>query len=135
MKQFVFYLSPTDGTIILKTPAFPVSEGDEVVLYCQYWTGNHSKTSFFKNGVEISTLTSSSSDRAIKMTIENVTQEDEGLYKCASRDRKTESPESWLSVRPDRGQRGRLYFDHIHHSAQCKIRQSGSVKDVSCCVF
>lgn len=91
------------GTIILKTPAFPVCEGDEAVLYCQYWTGNHSKASFFKNGVEIVTLTSSSSDRVIKMTLENVTQEDEGLYKCASQDRKMESPESWLSVRPARG--------------------------------
>ena len=75
-----------------------------MVLYCQYQTGNHSKTAFFKNGAEIVTYSSSSSDGVIKMTMENVTQEDEGLYKCASQDRKMESPESWLSVRPDRGQ-------------------------------
>ncbi|XP_044054277.1 sialoadhesin-like [Siniperca chuatsi] len=91
------------GTIILKTPALPVFEGDKVVLYCQYWAGNHSKTTFFKNGAEIITSTSSSSDSVIKMTIENVAQEDEGFYKCASQDRKMESLESWLSVRPDRG--------------------------------
>ncbi|XP_041791145.1 Fc receptor-like protein 6 isoform X2 [Chelmon rostratus] len=91
------------GTIILKTPAFPVFEGDAVVLYCQYWTDNHSNTSFFKNGAEIVTSTSSLSDRVIKMTIENVTRDDEGLYRCASQDRKMESPGSWLSVRPGRG--------------------------------
>ncbi|XP_068581549.1 uncharacterized protein [Cebidichthys violaceus] len=92
-----------DGAIILKTPAFPVFEGDKVVLYCQYWTGNHSRTTFFKNGAEVVTNGSSSSDRVIKMTIENVTREDEGFYKCASRDGMMESPESWLSVRPDPG--------------------------------
>ncbi|XP_051233834.1 uncharacterized protein LOC127350852 isoform X2 [Dicentrarchus labrax] len=30
-------------------------------------------------------------------------KEDEGFYKCASQDRRLESPESWLSVRLDRG--------------------------------
>ncbi|XP_040896486.1 limbic system-associated membrane protein-like [Toxotes jaculatrix] len=94
------------GNIILKTPAFPVFTGSEVVLYCQHRTGNHSKITFFKNGAEIDTSSSSSSDGIIKMTIKNVTQEDEGLYKCASQDRKLESPGSWLSVRPDRPDRG-----------------------------
>ncbi|KAK1896970.1 Cell adhesion molecule-related/down-regulated by oncogene [Dissostichus eleginoides] len=42
-------------------------------------------------------------DRVIQMTLENVTQEDEGFYKCASQDRKMESPEAWLSVSPHRG--------------------------------
>ncbi|XP_039667697.1 uncharacterized protein LOC120565756 [Perca fluviatilis] len=91
------------GAIILKTPSFPVFEGDKVVLYCHYWTGNHSQITFFKDGAEIVTSSSSGSDKVTKMTIENVTQEDEGFYKCASQDRKLESPESWLSVRPDRG--------------------------------
>lgn len=118
------YLYPTDGTIILKTPAIPVFEGNKVVLYCQYWTGNHSKTTFFKNGAEILTYNSSSSDRVIAMTIENVTQEDEGFYKCASHDRHLESPESWLSVRPDRGQsRSRIAFDdNIQYSAFWNIK-------------
>ncbi|KAK2835847.1 hypothetical protein Q5P01_016331 [Channa striata] len=87
--------------IILKTPAFPVFTGDKVVLHCQLRTGNHNKTTFFKNGVEINVSASSSSNTVTEMTIENVRQEDEGLYKCASLDRKIESPESWLSVRPD----------------------------------
>ncbi|KAM7012002.1 limbic system-associated membrane protein-like [Tautogolabrus adspersus] len=90
-------------SIILRTPASPVFEGDAVSLICQYWTGNNRKTIFFKNGAQILASTSSISGRQIKMTIENVTQEDEGFYKCASTDRQMESPESWLSVRPERG--------------------------------
>lgn len=89
------------GAMILKTPVLPVFEGDNVVLYCQYRTDNHSNTTFFKDGAEITT--SSSSGTVIEMAIENVTQEDEGLYKCASQDRETESPESWLSVSAGRG--------------------------------
>ncbi|KAK9514596.1 hypothetical protein VZT92_026626 [Zoarces viviparus] len=96
-------LTVSNGTIVLKTPASPVFEGDGVVLYCQCWTGNHSRTTFFKNGAEVVTYSSSSSDGVINMTIENVTRQDEGFYKCASRDGKMESPESWLSVRPDPG--------------------------------
>ncbi|XP_054459007.1 uncharacterized protein LOC129094773 [Anoplopoma fimbria] len=91
------------GTVILKTPALPVLEGSKVVLYCQYFTGSHNETTFFKDGVAVVTNSSSSSDGVMKMTIENVTQEAEGFYKCASRDKKKESPESWLSVRPDPG--------------------------------
>ncbi|XP_065812278.1 putative high affinity immunoglobulin gamma Fc receptor IB [Labrus bergylta] len=92
------------GSIILRTPASPVSEDDAVSLVCQYWTGTNGTTIFFKNGAEILTSTMSSiSGREIKMIIENVTQEDEGFYKCAFPDRQTESPESWLSVRPERG--------------------------------
>ncbi|KAM7410360.1 hypothetical protein PAMA_001684 [Pampus argenteus] len=91
------------GAVILKTPAFPISEGDNVVLYCQYWTGSNNTTAFFKNGAEIITYSSFSADRVTKMIIENVTQADEGFYKCASEDKKMESPESWLSIRRDRG--------------------------------
>ncbi|XP_045906391.1 uncharacterized protein LOC123971550 [Micropterus dolomieu] len=97
-------ITASNGTIILKSPAFPVFAGNKVVLYCQYRIGNHSNATFFKNGREIIAETFfSSSDGVIEMTIENVTLEDEGLYKCASQDRKMESPESWLSVRPARG--------------------------------
>ncbi|XP_029356810.1 uncharacterized protein LOC115042606 [Echeneis naucrates] len=88
--------------IILKTPAFPVFMGDDIALYCRYKKGNRNATTFFKNGAEIDTKSSYSSDRGIEMTIENVTQEDEGFYKCASHNRKLESAESWLSVRPNR---------------------------------
>ncbi|XP_058494931.1 uncharacterized protein LOC131465952 isoform X1 [Solea solea] len=95
---------PTDGNITLKTPASPVAVGDDVGLYCQYQAGNSTETRFFKNGAEIHTHISASSDRVVVMAIQNVTQDDEGFYKCASHDRKMQSPESWLSVRPDRGQ-------------------------------
>ncbi|KAM6921167.1 Fc receptor-like protein 5 [Xenentodon cancila] len=91
------------GNIILKTPAFPVDEGDKVVMSCHYKIGNQGKTVFFNNEVEIFTSNSSSSDKAINWTSENVTPKDEGLYKCASQDGKMESPASWLSVTPNRG--------------------------------
>lgn len=52
------------------------------------------------------------------MTIANVTQEDEGFYKCSSPDREVESPESWLSVRKDWGQSCSqiALHEHINHS-------------------
>lgn len=93
------YLCPTDGTIIINTPAFAVSEGDEVVLSCQYSEGNHTTTTFFKDGAEIISPRSFSSDRGAQMKIENVTKADEGFYKCVSQDGQMQSPESWLSVR------------------------------------
>lgn len=74
-----------------------------MVLQCQYLTANHSKTTFFKNAAEVLTSDAASPARVVKMTLESVTQEDEGLYKCASQDGTTESPESWLSVRPQGG--------------------------------
>ncbi|CAB1451695.1 unnamed protein product [Pleuronectes platessa] len=91
------------GDIILKTQASPVFTADDVTLCCQYQSGKHKQTSFFKNGALIDSNSSSGSDRVIKMTLKNVTREDEGFYRCASHDRQLQSPESWLSVRPDRG--------------------------------
>lgn len=89
--------------LLLRTPAVPVSEGDTVVLQCQYQTANHGETVFFKNAAEVFAFSSSSHAQVVKMTLENVTRQDEGYYKCASRDRKLESPESWLSIRPQGG--------------------------------
>lgn len=91
------------GSIILRTPASPLFSGDSVDLYCRFLTGNNGNIIFFKNGAEIMNFTSSSSDREIKMRIENVTLEDEGFYRCASEDRWMESSEIWLSVRPAQG--------------------------------
>ncbi|XP_076009424.1 uncharacterized protein LOC143002909 isoform X3 [Genypterus blacodes] len=88
-----------DGAIILKSPILTVSEGDQVVLLCQYWSWNHNKTAFFKDGEQVITHSSFSPDREIMIIIDNVTQADEGFYKCASMDGGMESPESWLSVR------------------------------------
>ncbi|XP_076009423.1 B-cell receptor CD22-like isoform X2 [Genypterus blacodes] len=87
------------GAIILKSPILTVSEGDQVVLLCQYWSWNHNKTAFFKDGEQVITHSSFSPDREIMIIIDNVTQADEGFYKCASMDGGMESPESWLSVR------------------------------------
>ncbi|XP_053276071.1 uncharacterized protein LOC128437818 isoform X2 [Pleuronectes platessa] len=91
------------GDIILKTQASPVFTDDDVTLCYQHQSGKHKQTSFFKNGALIDSNSSSGSDRVIKMTLKNVTREDEGFYRCASHDRQLQSPESWLSVRPDRG--------------------------------
>ncbi|XP_069378896.1 high affinity immunoglobulin gamma Fc receptor I-like [Paralichthys olivaceus] len=116
------------GDIILKTQAFPVFTGDDVTLSCQYQSGKHKQTSFFKNGAVINSNGSSGSDRVIKMTLKNVTQEDEGFYRCASHDRRMQSPESWLSVSPDRG---------IFPSEETPASTSGSWKwiIVSCAVL
>ncbi|XP_013886238.1 Fc receptor-like protein 2 [Austrofundulus limnaeus] len=84
------------GNIILKTPAFSVHHGGTVVLHCQYRTGNQNETIFFKNGIAINT-----SETTLNLTMEKVTQQEEGLYKCGSQDRKMESKESWLSVTLD----------------------------------
>lgn len=105
LKQYFYHICPTDGSIILRTPASPVVEGDNVILCCRGRTGGQlSNMRFFKNGAEILTYNCTYSGQAIMMTVENVTREDEGFYKCASPDREVESPESWLSVRKDRGQ-------------------------------
>lgn len=101
--MFHIYCVCLTAGLILRTPAIPVSEGDTVVLQCQYFTANHSETLFFRNAAEVFTFNSSSHAQVVKMTLENVTQKDEGYYKCASQDRKMESPESWLSVRPQGG--------------------------------
>ncbi|MED6233493.1 hypothetical protein ATANTOWER_012518 [Ataeniobius toweri] len=84
-------ITVSDGEIILKTPAFPVSEGDKVVLNCQHRTGNLHKATLFKDGTPVNPSMSS-------WTIAAVATKDEGFYKCVSQDRKIESPEGWLSV-------------------------------------
>lgn len=96
-------ISVSDGSVILRTPASPVLEGSAASLLCQYRTGSYGKTIFFKDGVKVNKSTSSISNTEIKMTIDNVTKEDEGFYKCSPDDRRVESPESWLSVWSGRG--------------------------------
>nr|XP_057928270.1 uncharacterized protein LOC131129118 isoform X2 [Doryrhamphus excisus] len=92
-------ITVSSGPVIMRTPAFAVTQGSSVDLSCHYWRGNHTKSIFFRNGIEMCTTTSSSPGRDIKLTLENVTEAHEGFYKCASQDRTMESPESWLSVR------------------------------------
>ncbi|CAL8306893.1 unnamed protein product [Lota lota] len=88
----------TNDTIILKSP-YLVSEGDQVILHCQFWNGNQRMATFFKDGLEVATQSSARPEEIIGMAIENVTKAQEGFYKCASQDRTMESPESWLSVK------------------------------------
>lgn len=90
--------------MLLRTPALPVHLGDEVVLFCQYRTEKQKQATFFRDGMDIGTFNFFSSDGAVTLTIGGVKITDEGSYKCSSPDRKMESPESWLSVSPDRGQ-------------------------------
>ncbi|XP_061743906.1 uncharacterized protein LOC133543384 isoform X2 [Nerophis ophidion] len=92
------HIAVSSGPVIMRTPAFVVPQGSSVVLSCHYWRGNQTKSTFFRNGFEISTGSSSSPGRDIKLTLKNVTEAHQGFYKCASQDRKLESPESWLSV-------------------------------------
>lgn len=90
------------ASVIVQTPASPVTEGQNVVLYCQYSRANPSHTSFYKNGVKMNSYTSGS-NKTIMMTVENVTQGDESFYKCKSEDGMMESAESWLSVLTNQG--------------------------------
>lgn len=73
--------------------------GDTVVLVCQYQADDHNRTTtFFKDGREIGTYTSPRPGPVTNRTIENVTEQDEGTYTCASGDGKLRSPDVWLSV-------------------------------------
>ncbi|XP_061681159.1 uncharacterized protein LOC133503492 isoform X2 [Syngnathoides biaculeatus] len=92
------HITVTSSLVIMRTPAFSVPHGSNVVLACLFRKGNHTKGTFFRNGVETSTYSSPDPGTELKLTIENVTEGHEGFYKCASQDGKLESPQSWLSV-------------------------------------
>lgn len=118
-KNLVLSLCPADGTIILKSPASPVLEGTTVVLYCQHQTGKKRKTTFFKDGLEITT--NASLERVVPFTIKNVTLADKGLYKCSSKYEKADSPGSWLSVIPDQGKEWDDIVDWVTEVNQIKL--------------
>ncbi|XP_038587700.1 high affinity immunoglobulin gamma Fc receptor I-like [Micropterus salmoides] len=85
-------ITVTAGSVILKSPVFPVMEGGNVSLQCvNKKTPLKFKADFYKNGLQI--LTGYSGN----MTIHNVSKTDEGLYKC-NISGAGESPESWLAV-------------------------------------
>ncbi|CAB1427684.1 unnamed protein product, partial [Pleuronectes platessa] len=94
--RFELMAHSLDGDIILKTQASPVFTDDDVTLCYQHQSGKHKQTSFFKNRALIDSNSSSGSDRVIKMTLKNVTREDEGFYRCASDSCRVQR------VRPDR---------------------------------
>ncbi|KAL3997003.1 hypothetical protein ACER0C_009659 [Sarotherodon galilaeus] len=88
----VVNISITAGFVILQSPAYPLMEGNEVILNCtNKKTHSDHITDFYKDGVSLGTWYQSS------MTIKNVSKSDEGLYKC-SISGAGESPESWLTV-------------------------------------
>ncbi|KAE8279483.1 hypothetical protein D5F01_LYC23072 [Larimichthys crocea] len=89
-------ITVTGGSVILESPALPVTEGDVVTLRCRNRKASSIlRSDFYKDGV----LINSSSTGEI--TIHSVSKSDEGLYKCKTSDG-GESAESWLTVRdPD----------------------------------
>ncbi|XP_059210456.1 high affinity immunoglobulin gamma Fc receptor I-like [Centropristis striata] len=86
-------ISITGGAVILESPAVPVTEGDAVTLSCRSRTTSSLPVAdFYKDGVLIQTGYEG------KVTIHNVSQSDEGLYKCVMIG-VGESIESWLVVK------------------------------------
>ncbi|XP_027143414.1 low affinity immunoglobulin gamma Fc region receptor II-like isoform X2 [Larimichthys crocea] len=87
----------TAGSVILESPALPVMEGDDVTLRCRNRnkTTSNLKADFYKDGVLIRSSSTGN------VTIRNVSQSDEGHYKCHISGT-NESAESWLAVRDDR---------------------------------
>ncbi|XP_049922598.1 Fc receptor-like protein 5 [Epinephelus moara] len=81
----------TDGSVILKVPARPVEEGDDVILHCSKKDSQSKHISdLYKDGSKLGT------GYEKDMIIRNVSKSDEGLYKCSIAG--AESPESWLTV-------------------------------------
>ncbi|XP_049588267.1 limbic system-associated membrane protein isoform X2 [Syngnathus scovelli] len=95
------HVTVTAGPVIMRTPAFSVPQGGSVILACRYQKPNHTKTTFFRNGIEMFTSSSLSPTAEMKLSIQNVSEAHEGFYKCASEDGTLESPQSWLSVTSD----------------------------------
>ncbi|XP_051249544.1 low affinity immunoglobulin gamma Fc region receptor II-b-like isoform X3 [Dicentrarchus labrax] len=86
-------ITVTRGSVILESPVLPVMEGDDVTLRCTNRTPSASNlTDFYKDGFLIRSSSTGN------MTIHNVSQSDEGLYKC-NISGVGESLESWLTVR------------------------------------
>ncbi|XP_071062721.1 Fc receptor-like A [Pseudochaenichthys georgianus] len=78
------------GSVILQSPALPVTEGDDVTLTCRTKMADPPSADFYKDGVSIR----NGSDG--HMTLLHVSRSDEGLYKCSFQGK--ESPWSRLSV-------------------------------------
>ncbi|XP_005460654.3 Fc receptor-like protein 5 isoform X1 [Oreochromis niloticus] len=86
------YITVTDGSVILESPAVPVMVGDAVTLRCRIkMLSSNFTADFYKNGRHIGSSSTGN------MTIHEVYKTDEGLYKC-NISGGGESLASWLSV-------------------------------------
>uniref|UniRef100_A0A3B4TFQ1 Ig-like domain-containing protein n=1 Tax=Seriola dumerili TaxID=41447 RepID=A0A3B4TFQ1_SERDU len=95
------------GSVILESPALPVTEGDDVTLRCRNKTPASDLTAgFYKDGVFIRNSTTGN------MTIHNVSKSNEGLYKC-NISGAGESAESWLTVRGENQQCFKIKLIHM----------------------
>ncbi|KAI4796415.1 hypothetical protein KUCAC02_027774 [Chaenocephalus aceratus] len=83
-------ITVSGGSVILQSPALPVTEGDDVTLTCRTKMADPPSADFYKDGVSIRT----GSDG--HMTLLHVSRSDEGLYTCRVQGKA--SPESRLSV-------------------------------------
>ena len=87
----VFLTCFTDGSVILVSPARPVTEGHPVTLQCKHkGMSPLSNVDFYRNGRLLQTKTNG------QMTIAAVSASDEGFYMCTYSGE--ESPRSWMAV-------------------------------------
>ncbi|XP_008298540.1 Fc receptor-like protein 4 isoform X2 [Stegastes partitus] len=114
----------TDKSVILQSPAMPVTEGGNITLRCMTKERSDLQAQFYQNGAVIG------SGPAGHMTIHHVSKNHEGAYKCSIKDR-GESPLSWLlvedgsdsaslTVSPDSSQ----MFEYQHLSLNCGEKSS-----------
>ncbi|XP_062371978.1 Fc receptor-like protein 2 [Sardina pilchardus] len=86
-------ISVHDGSMILESPAHPVTEGDPLTLRCRYrYQPSNISADFYKDGTLLQTSTTG------EMTIPAVSKSHEGLYKCRNPE-SGESPKSWITVK------------------------------------
>lgn len=85
-------ITVTDRSVLLESPALPVSEGAAVTLRCRIKLNSSSRTfHFYRDGSKVH----SSSDG--EMMFPHTSKSDEGLYKCSAAGGE-ESESSWLAV-------------------------------------
>lgn len=111
-------------SVILESPAVPVTEGDDVTLRCLTDTPPSSSgftTDFYKDSLPFW------SSSMANVTLRRVSKANEGLYKC-NISGKGESPASWLTVRGEISSKKYpvykylklLYRHKLYHNANTK---------------